>query len=288
MADCPVSFERQGASSRLGSKSLISLPAKVHLSVVGGVKRGCGCRESITATGQTCRTVILTAQHPAVQHQEPHTEESSVSASGRTERKNQAASKMAPSDRRRDKSSVPTELGWRKKRGNKSEASRERSLLQANANQQTCAGGCEEAVNDSRLSLPCRAPTVPSSVCRNRHKEVGQRCRELTTRTRLCPSPPDNEMYPEVPSTDPLSVRCALQAHLCCRGTHFSKTSADSELAFGSRLSRPPIDDGREEEGCEGAGQWSALDGLLCQSARTLDKQERRLLPGVAVNEWGA
>lgn len=33
------------------------------------------------------------------------------------------------------------------------------------------------------------------------------------------------------------------------------------------------------------AGQWSALGGLLCQSARTLDKQ---LLPGVAVNEWGA
>lgn len=28
--------------------------------------------------------------------------------------------------------------------------------------------------------------------------------------------------------------------------------------------------------------------GLLCQSARTLDKQERQLLSGVAVNEWGA
>lgn len=27
---------------------LISLPAKVHLSVVGGVKRGCGGRESIS------------------------------------------------------------------------------------------------------------------------------------------------------------------------------------------------------------------------------------------------
>lgn len=110
---------------------LISLPAKVHLNVVGGVKRGCGGRESINATGQTCRTVILTThvQHPAVQHQEQQIEESSVFACARAEGKNQASSKMAPSDRRRrDKSSVPTELGWRKKRGNKSEASRERSL----------------------------------------------------------------------------------------------------------------------------------------------------------------